>query len=210
MQDFEQRFQRDKFLVNQRRLSFKEKYYVYDEQNNPLFYVERPPWSWLLGIGRWHIDIFDNDSKANLLVSMRQKHFWEIFHRTYTVTDAQGQPLAELARNNIASLFRRAWDIRATDNDKTWKARENSVLFTIIRRLINLVPYVNAIGGLFRTNFDIYAVGPEGRETQIGSFNRKLSIFDKYVLDLTGDPKRELDRRVGLSLGILMDTAERR
>jgi len=44
----------------------------------------------------------------------------------------------------------------------------------------------------------------------IGDFNRKLTLLDRYVLDLRQDPDRRLDRRVALALGIMLDTGERR
>jgi len=40
--------------------------------------------------------------------------------------------------------------------------------------------------------------------------NRKFTILDRYVLDLTVDKEHRLDRRIALALGILLDTGERR
>ena len=44
----------------------------------------------------------------------------------------------------------------------------------------------------------------------VGTFNRKFTLLDRYVLDLTGDPGRMLDRRIALALGVMLDTGERR
>ena len=46
--------------------------------------------------------------------------------------------------------------------------------------------------------------------TLIGNFDRKFTLLDRYVLDLSGDPQRTLDRRVALALGVMLDTGERR
>jgi hypothetical protein len=43
-----------------------------------------------------------------------------------------------------------------------------------------------------------------------GEFNRKLSLRDKYVLDLSVDEDKIFDRKVCLALGVLLDTGERR
>src|SRR4051812_29604873 len=40
--DLEPAFRRDKFLVNQKRISISEKYYVFDEAQNPIMFVVRP------------------------------------------------------------------------------------------------------------------------------------------------------------------------
>ena len=50
---------------------------------------------------------------------------------------------------------------------------------------------------------------PDGT-TELGRFNRKLTLFDKYVLDMTSDGARTLDRRIAVALGVLLDTGERR
>ena len=60
--------------------------------------------------------------------------------------------------------------------------------------------------GLLRTNFLL--VGADG--AVLGEFNRKFTLLDRYVLDLTADPERLLDRRVALALGVMLDTGERR
>ena len=44
----------------------------------------------------------------------------------------------------------------------------------------------------------------------LGEFNRKFTLLDRYVLDLTHDLQRTLDRRVALALGVMLDTGERR
>jgi hypothetical protein len=51
-------------------------------------------------------------------------------------------------------------------------------------------------------------VRPDG--SILGEFNRKFTILDRYVVDLTDDPDRYLDRRIALALGIMLDTGEGR
>jgi hypothetical protein len=43
-----------------------------------------------------------------------------------------------------------------------------------------------------------------------GEFNRKFTLLDRYVLDLSLDPDRTFDRRFALALGVMLDTGERR
>jgi hypothetical protein len=44
----------------------------------------------------------------------------------------------------------------------------------------------------------------------VGEFNRKFTILDRYVLDLSRDSARALDRRVAVAMGVMLDTGERR
>ena len=200
------KFDRDRFFVNQRRLSLKEKYYVYDEHGTGLFYVERPFQWW----GRRDIIIYEDDSKRAPVVFITQDHLWEIFQRNYTVADVDRQVLARLSRNNFKSLFRRAWNIVQTNEATLMTAREDSVLLAAIRRIVDLIPYVALLGGMIKTDFHLLTVDSAGDERKIGEFTRRISVFDKYVLDLSEDSERQLDRRVALAVGILLDTAEKR
>lgn len=63
--------------------------------------------------------------------------------------------------------------------------------------------------GLLRTNFVIVGGSNPGGEV-LGELNRKFTLFDRYVLDLTPDTTRSLDRRVAVALGVILDTGERR
>lgn len=206
MGDISPKFDHDKFFVNQRRMSLKERYYVYDEQGTELFYVERPFGLW----GRRNITLFADDSKREPLLFINQDHYWEIFYRNYTVVDTDGEVIAKLSRNNFTSLFRRAWHIMEPGGAPIAQAREDSLLFSALRRIIDLIPFVGLVGGLFRTNFHILAWDSAGNTWKLGSFNRRFTIADKYVLDLSEDRERRLDRRVALAVGILLDTGEKR
>ena len=200
------KFDFDKFFVNQRRFSLKERYYVYDEQGSELFYVERP-----FGfLGRRNITLFADDSKREPLLSINQDHYWEVFHRNYTVADANGEAIARLSRNNFTSLFRRGWHIMEPGGATMARAREDSVLFSALRRIVDLIPFAVLVGGIFRTNFHFLVQDSAGNERKLGSFNRRFTLSDKYVLDLSEDRERRLDRRVALAVGILLDTAEKR
>ena len=192
--------------MNQRRLSLKEKYYVYDEDDNELFYVERP----FRFFGRRAITVFEDDSKQKSVLFISQDHYWEIFHRNYTVADVDGQVIAKLSRDNLGSLFRRSWDIMDPNGVSIARAREDSAILGALRRIIDLIPFVGLAGGIIKTDFDFLRRGSSGNEEKIGSFDRRISLFDKYVLDLSQDPEQQLDRRTALAVGILLDTAEKR
>ena len=47
-------------------------------------------------------------------------------------------------------------------------------------------------------------------EKVIGHLNRKFQLRDRYVLDLSGDHERRLDRRLGIALAIGLDTLQNR
>jgi len=203
MNGHDEKFARDKFLVNQKWRSFREKYYVYDEQNRQLFTVERP----FRLLFRRNITVYHDATKKDPVLFIDQDHFWELFDRTYTVRTPDGEQLARLSRNNFSSLFRRSWEIRAATGNLIVKVREDTVALAVVRRLLNFLPFGDL---LMKTDFHFIAYDPAGNERKIGSFDRRIGLFDKYVLDLSADSQRTLDRRVGLAAAILLDTAEKR
>jgi uncharacterized protein YxjI len=83
-------------------------------------------------------------------------------------------------------------------------ARERSQAMAILRRAIDFVPDV---GGLIPIpyNFDILA-----GEQVIGRMDRKFQLRDRYVLDLSGDTDKTLDRRLAIALAIGLDTLQNR
>ena len=60
---------------------------------------------------------------------------------------------------------------------------------------------------LLRTNFVILA---KKRKIESEAFNRKFTILDRYVLDMSNDPERVIDRRIAVAIGIMLDTGEKR
>jgi predicted Zn finger-like uncharacterized protein len=245
----------DRFLINQKRISISEKYYVYDEAQNPILFIERPAHFWrsigaamagvlvaivgilcsvvafaalqktaetvgvvlmILGfvlsiaamiaviiwlIPKRHISIYTDDTKANLLLEIFQDQKVSFLRATYTVRDPAEGFLGRLQKNYLYNLFRKRWDAFKPDGSPLVVAREDSLILSLLRRLFG--PML----GLLRTNF-VYL--RPNTTTVLGEFNRKYTLFDRYVLDLTADRAHEVDRRLAVALGILLDTGERR
>ena len=82
-----------------------------------------------------------------------------------------------------------------------YTAKEDSVILSLLRR------FLGSFFGLLRTNFLILR---GDSEDVLGEFKRKFTILDRYVLDMSADPQRTVDRRIALALGLMLDTGERR
>ena len=77
---------------------------------------------------------------------------------------------------------------------------EDSIVLSLLRRVLG------PLFGVLRTNFVIQR--PRG--DVIGEFNRKFTLRDRYVLDMTADAEHTLDRRIAFALGVMLDSGERR
>jgi uncharacterized protein YxjI len=148
-----------------------------------------------------HVTFYRDESRTQKMFDVLQDKKLQFPMRTYTVRDASGRPLASFKKNYLYNIFRKRWEMRAPNGSVMCVAKEDSIILSLLRRVIG------PLWGLLRTNF-IITRGES--DTVMGEFKRKFTILDRYVLDLTADRRRDLDRRLGLALGVMLDTGERR
>jgi uncharacterized protein YxjI len=148
-----------------------------------------------------HITFYRDDRKKERLLEIRQDKKIQLITATYTVRDARGQPIARLRKNYLYNIFRKRWEIRTLADQLAFLVKEDSIILSLLRRVLG------PMYGLLRTNFVF--CGADGRSV-LGEFKRKMTILDRYALDLKRDRHRKLDRRLALAMGVMLDTGERR
>lgn len=147
-----------------------------------------------------HVTVYRDESRGETLLRVLQDQRFAALTRTYTVTSASGETLARLRKRYLYNILRKRWDVLDAAGAALAVAIEDSVILSLLRRVLG------PLFGILRTNFVLLT--PDGEV--VGEFNRKFTLLDRYVLDLTGDPERTIDRRVALALGIMLDSGERR
>lgn len=148
-----------------------------------------------------HVTFYRDDTKRERLLEVLQDQKFEFLTATYTVNDAQGKQLAKFRKNYLYDIFRKRWNCYTPDGATLCVAKEDSIILALLRRVLG------TFYGLLRVNFVIF----RGTSEQVlGEFNRKFTLLDRYVLDMTPDAKQWLDRRVAIALGVMLDTGERR
>ena len=232
-------FDRDIFQLREKHFAIATKYHIRDEDGNPLMYVERPAMIgqrimafviiyivavilsgifatlakinliWLVVIAAYFIGprrdtaFYPDDRKQVVLLRVTQDYVFQFPTTRFTLYDAAGHTLASFRKNRFTDFLRKRWRVYGPDGALLLVAREDSIILSLLRRLTGLIVDFAA----FRTNFVIYA--PD-EDTVMGEFNRKMTIFDRYTLDMSEDADRTVDRRVALALGVLLDTGEGR
>lgn len=147
-----------------------------------------------------HITIYRDASKQEPLIKIIQEKKFEWFTATFTVRDLKGD-LARFRKNYLYDILRKRWHCYRPDGSLLCVAKEDSIVLSLLRRFLEPLMWV------LRTNFIIL----EGNsDRQIGEFNRKFTLLDRYVLDMSADLNRYLDRRIALALGVMLDTGEGR
>jgi hypothetical protein len=149
------------------------------------------------------IRFFADETEATELFRIKARSMFDIGGARYDVAAGE-EPLGALEHVFGKSLLRSTWRVTSPASEEVAIARERSMVGAILRRAIDFVPDV---GGLIPIpyNFDILA-----GDRVIGRMDRKFQLRDRYVLDLSGDAERVLDRRLGVALAIGLDTLQNR
>lgn len=121
----------------------------------------------------------------------------------YDVTTPEGEPIGILQHQFRKSLLRTTWRILGPQEQELCIAKERSAPLAILRRLIDFVPYGEYVPIPY--NFDLLV-----DDRPIGHMNRKFQVRDRYVLDVSGDAERRLDRRLAIALAVGLDTLQNR
>lgn len=161
---------------------------------------------------RRHVTYYADKRHRDPLMRAFQDQKWVFVNQWYTLADDTGTVLCRFRKNFLHGIIRRRWYIHADDGEVLFVVKEDSLVLSLLRRTIGVimeeVPLLGlALAAALRTNF-VFTRAADGRV--LGEFNRRLTFLDRYVLDLTADDGRELDRRVAVAMGVLLDTGERR
>jgi uncharacterized protein YxjI len=147
-----------------------------------------------------HVSFYTGEDKQVCVLEVLQDQKLHFINATYTVLGGDGTVLGQFRKNYLFNLIRRKWEVLDTYGKVMWVAREDSIILSLVRRV---VPYMS----LIRTNFIFQRAGDD---RVVGEFRRKMTILDRYALDLKADRTRAFDRRVAVALGVMLDTGERR
>ena len=117
---------------------------------------------------------------------------------------AGGERIGFLWHKFKESLIRTTWHVGGPNEEELALARERSLVGAVLRRVIDFVP---EYGGWIPIpyNFDFLVDG-----NVVGRMDRKFKLRDQYVLDLSGDTDRKVDRRVAIALAIALDALQNR
>jgi uncharacterized protein YxjI len=150
------------------------------------------------------IRFFADDSETEELFRLKARSVLDTGGSRYDVADAAGGAIGVLHHVLRKSLFRSTWEVTDADGGEVATAQERSLPMAIARRVIDFVPDWGAWIPI-PYNFDLLMDG-----SVIGHLNRKFQIRDRYVLDLSGDHERKLDRRLAIALAIGLDALQNR
>jgi uncharacterized protein YxjI len=149
------------------------------------------------------IRFFADEQETQELFRIKARSVFDIGGARYDVTDAAGAPIGTLEHAFRKSILRSTWKVTDASGGEVATAQERSLPMAIARRVVDFVPYGEWVPIPY--NFDLLMNG-----TVIGHMNRKFQLRDRYMLDVSGDHERKLDRRLAIALAIGLDTLQNR
>ena len=149
------------------------------------------------------IRFYRDDSEQDELFRLKARTMFDTGGSRYDVFAGE-QKLGTLHHDFRKSLLRTTWRVLDADEQETAIAQERSLPAAVVRRVIDFVPDV---GGFIPIpyNFDFLVDG-----TKVGEMNRKFQLRDRYVLDLSGDTGKRIDRRLAVAVAIGLDALQNR
>ena len=197
-------FQHDRFLIDQLVRPIVNLYQV-----TPLAIGETPAGGPIAYVRQKKMAIkedirfFADEQETQEVFRIKARSMFDIGGARYDVTDPAGGPIGVLEHSFRKSLFRSTWKVTDADGGEVVTAQERSLPMAIARRVVDFVPYGDLVPIPY--NFDLVM-----DDRVIGHMNRKFQLRDRYVLDLSGDQERRLDRRLAVALAVGLDTLQNR
>jgi hypothetical protein len=148
------------------------------------------------------IRFFAHEDETEELFRIKARAMMELGGR-YDVTTPTGEKIGVLEKVFSKSLFRSTWRILDANEQEVGTAQERSMLWAIVRRVIDAVPYGEFVPILFHFRID-------HGEQHLGELTRAIGVRDRYTLDLAGDAEGTIDRRLAIALGIALDALQSR
>ena len=149
------------------------------------------------------IRFYADEGETQEIFRIKARNIFDIGGARYDVFAGE-EKIGVLEHQFRASLLRSTWIVRGADEPEVAVARERSLPLAIARRVIDFVPDIGEWIPI-PYHFDLLI-----DDRVVGTMNRKFQLRDRYVLDLSGDHDRRLDRRLAIALAIGLDTLQNR
>lgn len=155
---------------------------------------------------REQIDFYTDESQSMPVMRLQARKVFEFRGITDVLLPNGGQVIGSVRKNFARSLLRSSWSVLDPAGREVATAQERSMFFAVLRRVWALIPFVGDVPYFIPFHFEIH--GPDGR--LLGTYVRRWALRDRYLMDLSGDPQRWLDRRVMVAFTVALDALQDR
>lgn len=185
-------FQFNQYLLKRQVFALTGKFRFYDPSGQLVMFSEQKMFKL-----REDIRVYADEGKTQEVLTIKARQIID-FSAAYDVLDsATGQKIGALRRKGLASMLRDEWEILDVNDNPVGKLFEDSMGLALLRRLLT---------GLVPQNYDV-TIG----ETRVADYRQNFNPFTYHLnIDFSMDSANQLDRRIGIALGILLAVVEGR
>ncbi|MCB0120319.1 MAG: hypothetical protein H6634_00755 [Anaerolineales bacterium] len=185
-------FQFNQYLLKRQVFALTGKFRFYDPSGQLVLFSEQKMFKL-----REDIRVYADEGKTQEVLTIKARQIID-FSAAYDVLDsATGQKIGALRRKGLASMLRDEWEILDVNDNPVGKLFEDSMGLALLRRLLT---------GLVPQNYDV-TIG----ETRVADYRQNFNPFTYHLnIDFSMDSANQLDRRIGIALGILLAVVEGR
>ncbi|WP_242883338.1 hypothetical protein [Actinomadura litoris] len=146
------------------------------------------------------VTLYADDSKKRPLLGFKARKRIDLAS-AYDVTDAAGQPIGVFRKDFKKSLLASTWHLEQPGLGVTTGSERNKFV-AVLRRVWDLIPYVDVLPFAWPYHFDFYA-----GDQAVFSVEKKFGFRDRYLVEIR-DPR--LDRRLVIAQAIALDALQSR
>lgn len=185
-------FQQDSFVARQKIFSLAPCFCIHDHLGNALAFLRKKIFTW-----KDDVRVFTDETQSLELLRIKARRIID-WGAAFDVTDSiNHQKVGALKRRGWKSVVRKEWTILDANDHEIGKISEDSMLLAFVRRFLTaLLPqtYIFEIGG-----------------QQVGTVTQNWNLFaPKMFVDFTGDPGKQMDRRLAVAAVVLLMAVEGR
>ena len=148
-----------------------------------------------------HITFYTDETKAEKVLEVRQQKKFSVLKSNYTIQEVTRRTIATVQRQNLYNVIRPYWRCFDTQESTVCIIREDDTFIVLLRHLI---------GRRYRILTANYTLWDENQANELGHITQKASFDTQYLLNVKKDQTEQIDRRIALAIGVLMDSAPRR
>lgn len=152
--------------------------------------------------------LYNDESKSSILLEVQARQVID-FGARYDIKDESGKILGVVGKAFGASLLKSTWHIFQPGQEDAPHliVRERSTGLAIMRRLWEFLPIVGDIPFFVKYHFDF--IDPNTGTVQ-ASYDKVTTFRDNYRLDVDDKAATELDPRVFVAMGVMLDALQSR
>jgi len=182
--------QEDEFIIEKKFLSIGNQYHIKNDRRNEVGFCEEESLK-LKG----ELKVYDGSEKEKELFRIKQENFINMSGSFKVVNEEREKVIGFLKRKLPKSALLSDWDIMDQDRKVIGSATEDSIVKELIRfKALRKLPY----------RYKLYQ-----DDKKIGVCKQRLTMLKNvYRLKVERELEPKIDKRLLLSLGILLDAVE--